>query len=65
MQELEQAGVLVTGLDKEGHVYYAHKTADMDLACAVKVRSREAWAEWRASVLCEYPILNSSILQPI
>ena len=42
MQELEQAGVLVTGLDKDGHVYYAHKTADMDIACAIKVRSREA-----------------------
>ena len=51
MQELEQAGVLVTGLDKEGHVYYAHKTADMDIACAIKVKSREAWKEWQVSVL--------------
>ena len=51
MRELEQAGVLVTGLDKEGHVYYAHKTADMDIACAIKVKSREAWKEWQVSVL--------------
>lgn len=61
MQELEQAGVLVTGLDKEGHVYYAHKTADMDIACAIKVRSREVWKEWQVSVLSKSPRVHSPI----
>ena len=33
-----------------GNRYLAHKTADLTWNCAVTVKAREIWAEWRATV---------------
>jgi len=38
-----------------GKRYLAHKTPNLTLNCAITVKSREIWAEWRATFLSRHP----------
>lgn len=51
VQQLIQWGGVVIGEDKDSHRYLAHKTPDLSWVCLMKVRSREFWEVWRATVL--------------
>lgn len=44
-----------------GKRYIAHKTPEMDAMCAVRVKAREHWLEWRPKLIGEHPVylLNS------
>jgi hypothetical protein len=40
--------------DYRGGRYIAHKTPNLDWTCALTVKSREIWKEWRMKVLGSY-----------
>jgi hypothetical protein len=40
--------------DYRGGRYIAHKTPNLDWTCALTVKSREIWKEWRMRVLGSY-----------
>ncbi|TFK42618.1 Man1-Src1p-C-terminal domain-containing protein [Crucibulum laeve] len=51
IQQLVQWGGVIVGEDREGHRYLAHTTPDFTWDCALTVKSREIWGEWRTTVL--------------
>ncbi|KAM6500555.1 Man1-Src1p-C-terminal domain containing protein [Amanita muscaria] len=51
IQQLIQWGNIAIGEDQEGKRYLAHGTPNLGLACALIVKSREVWAQWRVTVL--------------
>ncbi|XP_006458160.1 hypothetical protein AGABI2DRAFT_199503 [Agaricus bisporus var. bisporus H97] len=50
IQELIQWGGITIGEDSEGHRYLAHKTPELTWSCAVMVKARDVWAEWKPTV---------------
>ncbi|KAI0302261.1 Man1-Src1p-C-terminal domain-containing protein [Russula brevipes] len=51
IQQLVTWGGVITGEDSKGGRYIAHKTPNLDWTCALRVKSRETWKEWRMRVL--------------
>lgn len=51
IQQLVTWGGVITGEDPQGGRYIAHKTPNLDWTCALTVKSREIWKEWRMKVL--------------
>jgi len=50
IKELVQWGGVIFGEDKKGRRYLAHKKANLTWNCALTVKFRETWAEWRTTV---------------
>ncbi|TFK76484.1 hypothetical protein BDN72DRAFT_785421 [Pluteus cervinus] len=51
IQQLIQWGGVVIGEDQDGNRFLAHKTPDLTWNCALTVKTREIWAEWRSTVI--------------
>ncbi|KII88559.1 hypothetical protein PLICRDRAFT_161764 [Plicaturopsis crispa FD-325 SS-3] len=51
VQQLVQWGGVFISEDSAGKRYVAHKTPNLTWDCALTVKSREVWAEWRRSVI--------------
>jgi len=51
VQQLLQWGGVFMGEDTDGKRYLAHRTPNMGLDCAIRVKARETWAEWQRSIL--------------
>ncbi|KAI0362006.1 hypothetical protein OH77DRAFT_1416206 [Trametes cingulata] len=51
VQQLLQWGGVFMGEDATGKRYLAHKTPAMSWECALRVKARESWSEWRRSIL--------------
>ncbi|KAF8894580.1 Man1-Src1p-C-terminal domain-containing protein [Infundibulicybe gibba] len=51
IQQLIQWDGVIIGEDTNGTRYVAHKTPDLTWNCMVTVKVRQAWSEWRATVL--------------
>ncbi|KAF9005615.1 Man1-Src1p-C-terminal domain-containing protein [Cyathus striatus] len=51
IQQLVQWGGVIIGEDQNGHRYLAHKTPELTWNCAIIVKSREIWEQWRSTVL--------------
>ncbi|KAJ8078740.1 inner nuclear membrane protein enriched at telomere/subtelomere region [Marasmius tenuissimus] len=50
VKELTQWGGVLLGEDSEGKRYLAHKSPMLTWDCQMRVKSREAWEEWRMTV---------------
>ncbi|EIM89882.1 uncharacterized protein STEHIDRAFT_51002 [Stereum hirsutum FP-91666 SS1] len=50
IEQLLTWGGVFTRVDTEGHKFIAHNTPDLDWACALTVKSREGWQEWRLTL---------------
>jgi hypothetical protein len=62
VQQLVQWGGVILGEDSVGKRYLAHKTPNLTWNCAITVKSREVWAEWRATVLAITVLIVSGFL---
>ncbi|CDO68353.1 hypothetical protein BN946_scf184799.g80 [Trametes cinnabarina] len=51
VQQLLQWGGVYMGEDATGKRYLAHKTPSMGWECALRVKTRDLWAEWRRSIM--------------
>ncbi|KAI0664889.1 Man1-Src1p-C-terminal domain-containing protein [Cubamyces menziesii] len=51
VQQLLQWGGVFMGEDSTGKRYLAHKTPTMGWECALRVKARDSWAEWRRSII--------------
>ncbi|OSD01593.1 hypothetical protein PYCCODRAFT_1436202 [Trametes coccinea BRFM310] len=51
VQQLLQWGGVFMGEDATGKRYLAHKTPSMGWECALRVKTRDMWAEWRRSII--------------
>ncbi|KAI0374806.1 hypothetical protein BV20DRAFT_960988 [Pilatotrama ljubarskyi] len=51
VQQLMQWGGVFMGEDATGKRYLAHKTPAMSWECALRVKARDSWSEWRRSIL--------------
>ncbi|KAH9027658.1 Man1-Src1p-C-terminal domain-containing protein [Lactarius hengduanensis] len=50
IQQLVTWGGVITGEDSQGAKYIAHGTPTLDWTCALTVKSREVWKQWRGRV---------------
>jgi hypothetical protein len=62
VQQLVQWGGVILGEDSAGKRYLAHKTPNLTWNCAITVKSREVWAEWRATVLAIAVLIASGFV---
>ncbi|CCL99131.1 uncharacterized protein FIBRA_01145 [Fibroporia radiculosa] len=51
IQQLLNWGGVFMGEDADGKRFLAHRTPSMSWDCALKVKARDAWEEWRSSVV--------------
>jgi hypothetical protein len=51
MQQLVLWGCVILGENVEHERYLAHQTPDLTWNCAITVKCREIWAEWRFAVI--------------
>ncbi|KDQ60860.1 hypothetical protein JAAARDRAFT_31860 [Jaapia argillacea MUCL 33604] len=65
ISQLVQWGGVIVSMDQEGRRYLAHKTPDLTWDCVVTVRAREAWQEWRMTVLGAVALVFSAFLARI
>ncbi|KAI0950343.1 hypothetical protein AcV7_008840 [Taiwanofungus camphoratus] len=50
VQQLVQWGGVFMGEDADGKRYLAHRTPSMSWDCALRVKARDAWAEWNRAI---------------
>ncbi|KAF5358207.1 hypothetical protein D9756_001605 [Leucocoprinus leucothites] len=62
IQELVGWGGVIIGEDANGHRYLAHKTPEFTWDCALLVKSREIWAEWKSTVFAILATIFSAII---
>ncbi|KAF9451065.1 hypothetical protein P691DRAFT_808908 [Macrolepiota fuliginosa MF-IS2] len=65
IQQLTQWGGIIIGEDSEGYRYLAHKTPEFTWDCAVIIKAREAWAEWKSTVFAFFATIFITFLARI
>ncbi|KAH9951379.1 Man1-Src1p-C-terminal domain-containing protein [Amylocystis lapponica] len=59
IQQLVQWGGVFMGEDADGKRYLAHRTPVMSWDCVLTVKARDAWAEWKQSIIGSAVLLLS------
>ncbi|TFY58832.1 hypothetical protein EVJ58_g6170 [Rhodofomes roseus] len=60
--QLVDWGVIFMAEDKDGTRYIASKNPSLDVWCTLTVKTREAWTQWRASVIGSALLILSALV---